>query len=274
MGTVFVTGASTGIGKATVERLAKDGYDVIAGVRRDGDAPSAAAGHVIIDLAEPDTIPIACKEVLSRGRLVGLVNNAGISINGPCEVVSLDDWRRQFEVNFFGQLAVTRELLPTLIENRGRVITVGSVGGRFSAPFLAPYSASKFAVRAWMEALRIELAPHGVHTVLIEPGAIATEIWGKGNALADAMIDGMTEEQRQRYGAQIVAGRKTADFAESHAVSADVAANVIAKALSSKHPKGRYLVGADARLEAGVAVLPTRMLEGATRLMLRQPRKL
>ena len=272
---VFVTGASSGIGRAAVVRLAEKGFDVVAGVRRDIDAPPEATSHVLIDLGDPDGISTACKEVLAQagGSLVGLVNNAGINVNGPFEVVPLEEWRRQFEVNLFGHLAVTQELLPTLLENRGRIVTVGSVGGRFSAPFLAPYSASKFAVRAWSEALRSELGPHGVKVVLVEPGAVATQIWGKGNELADRTLEEMTEEQRQRYGAQVAGARRTADFAERNAVSPDVAANVIAKALTSRSPKGRYLVGADARLQAGLVVLPTRVLEGATRVMLRQPRR-
>jgi NAD(P)-dependent dehydrogenase (short-subunit alcohol dehydrogenase family) len=274
-GTVFVTGASTGIGRAAVRRLADEGYDVLAGVRRDGDAPPEAAGHVLVDLGEPDGISTACKQVLehSGGGLAGLVNNAGINVNGPFEVVSLEDWRRQFEVNLFGHLSVTKELLPALLASRGRIVTVGSIGGRFSAPFLAPYSASKFAVRAWSEALRSELAPHGVQVVLIEPGAVATALWDKSNEHADRTLDGMTEEQQQRYAAQVAGARRTADFAERNAVPSDVAARAIAKALTARRPKGRYLVGADARLQAGLSVLPTRTLEGATRLVLRQPRK-
>jgi len=274
-GSIFVTGASSGIGRAAVSRLAHEGFDVVAGVRRDTDAPPEATGHVLVDLADPDGISTACKEVLDQadGRLVGLVNNARINVNGPFEVVPLEEWRRQFEVNLFGHLAVTKELLPALLENRGRIVTVGSVGGRFSAPFLAPYSASKFAVRAWSEALRSELRPHGVQVVLVEPGAVATELWGKANEHADRMLEGLTEEQRGRYSGQVAGARRTADFAERNAVAPEVAARVIAKAMTSRSPKGRYLVGADARLEAGLAVLPTRAMEGATRLMMRQPRK-
>jgi NAD(P)-dependent dehydrogenase (short-subunit alcohol dehydrogenase family) len=272
-GNVFVTGASTGIGRATVARLASRGYDVIAGVRRDADVPAEAKAHVLIDLGDPDAITTGCKEVLahSGGDLAGVVNNAGINVNGPFEVVPLEEWRRQFEVNLFGHLAVTRELLPTLFETKGRIVTVGSIGGRFSAPFLAPYSASKFAIRAWSDALRIELAPHGVQVVLIEPGAVSTEIWGKGNQHADRVIDGMSEEQRQRYDAQITAARRRAGFAERNAVSADTAADVIAKAFERRRPRGRYMVGADARVQALVSILPTRMLDATTRLLLGQP---
>jgi NAD(P)-dependent dehydrogenase (short-subunit alcohol dehydrogenase family) len=274
-GTIFVTGASSGIGRATVERLAGDGYDVIAGVRRDGDAPAVARTHVLIDLADPDSIGIAGKEVVKAcdGDLAGLVNNAGINVNGPFEVVPLEEWRRQFEVNLFGHLALTRELLPTLLSTKGRIVTVGSIGGRFSAPFLAPYSASKFAIRAWSEAVRIELAPHGVDVVLIEPGAIDTEIWGKGNEHADRTVGGMTDEQQQRYGVQITAARKRAAFAEKHAISPERSAAVIAKALSARRPKGRYMVGMDARVQALVSVLPIRLLDKATRMLLGQPRR-
>src|SRR5438270_11360432 len=123
-GAIFVTGASTGIGRATVERLAADGYAVIAGVRREGDAPSAAEGRVLIDLAEPESVLRAAKDVLelTDGELAGLVNHAGINVNGPFEVLPIEEWRRQFEVNLFGQLTLTRELLPALLASRGRIL--------------------------------------------------------------------------------------------------------------------------------------------------------
>jgi len=274
-GKVFVTGASTGIGRATVERLAADGYVVIAGVRKDSDAPPAADSHVLIDLAEPESVVRAAKDVLAQtdGTLDALVNNAGININGPFETVPIEEWRRQFEVNFFGQVTLTRELLPAILASRGRVITVGSVGGRFSAPFLGPYSASKFAVRGWMDAMRHELAPHGVRAILVEPGAVETAIWGKGNSYADDMVAGLTDEQRRRYGKQIEGARSMAALAERNAVPAEKAAAVIASALSSRHPSGRYLVGVDARMQAVLAAAPTRVLDFVTRLLLRQPRR-
>jgi NAD(P)-dependent dehydrogenase (short-subunit alcohol dehydrogenase family) len=273
-GAIFVSGASTGIGRATVERLAADGYTVVAGVRRDADAPAAASGHVLLDLAEPESIASACKELLAQtdGELCGLVNNAGINVNGPFEVLPLEEWRRQFEVNLFGHLAVTRELLPQLLAAGGRIVTVGSVGGRFSAPFLGPYSASKFAVRAWMDALRHEIAPHGVKAILVEPGAIRTEIWGKGNGYADSVVDGMTEEHKRRYARQIEGARKAASFAERKAIPSQKVATVIADALTARRPRGRYLVGVDARLQAVIAAAPTRTADRVTRLLLGQPR--
>ena len=266
-GTVFVTGASSGIGKATVERLAADGVPVIAGVRREADVPAVATGHVLIDLGEPESVVTAAKQLLEQtdGALAGLVNNAGINVNGPFEALPIEEWRRQFEVNLFGQLTLTRDLLPALLDSRGRIVTVGSVGGRFSSPFLGPYSASKFAVRAWMDALRHELAPHGVKAVLVEPGAIATPIWGKGNAHADTVLDGMSEEQKARYSGQVAKARKAAGLAERNAIAPEKVAAVIAQALTARNPNGRYLVGVDARLQAAVAAAPTRAADWVVR---------
>ena len=269
-GTVFVTGASTGIGRATVDRLAADGFAVIAGVRREADVPPTAAHHALLDLAEPESVATAAKEVLelTDGALAGLVNNAGINVNGPFEVLALDEWRRQFEVNLFGTLALSRDLLPALLTSRGRIVTVGSVGGRFSAPFLGPYSASKFAVRAWMDALRHELAPHGVKAVLVEPGAIRTPIWDKGNAHADAVLDAMSDEQKLRYSGQVARARKAASLAERNAIAPEKVAAVISTALTAASPRGRYLVGLDARLQALIAAAPTRTADWVTRRLL------
>lgn len=274
-GAVFVTGASTGIGRATAERLAGAGWTVIPGLRRPDTLPEPIKEAVTIDLADAASIGPACEQVLERagGRLVAVVNNAGFTVSGPCEAIELDDWRAQFEVNFFGHVAITRALLPQLLANHGRVVNVGSIGGRFSAPFIAPYSASKFAMRAWSDALRLELAPHGVHVALIEPGAIATPLWGKGNAAADDQLDKLTPEQQQRYARQIAGARKTVAMAEKHAIPADKCAQVIEHALTAKRPKGRYLVGVDARLQAGVSILPTRAFDRVTRLLLSQPRR-
>jgi NAD(P)-dependent dehydrogenase (short-subunit alcohol dehydrogenase family) len=273
-GAIFVTGASTGIGRATAERLARAGFDVIPGLRRPDTLPEPVKASVTLDLGDPASLGPACDEVLDRagGRLVGLVNNAGYTVSGPCEALSIEDWREQFEVNFFGHLAITKALLPALLDNHGRVVNIGSIGGRFSAPFLAPYSASKFAMRAWSDAMRLELAPHGVHVALIEPGAIATPLWAKGNDLADQQIEKLTPAQRQRYEKQIEGPRKAARMAEKNAIPADKCAQVIEHALTAKRPKGRYLVGLDARVQAGISILPTRGLDRVSRLLLGQPR--
>jgi NAD(P)-dependent dehydrogenase (short-subunit alcohol dehydrogenase family) len=274
-GAVFITGASTGIGRATALRLAAAGYHVIPGLRREEPLPEPVQAPVLLDLADPDTIEPACRQVLDRtgGTLAGLVNNAGINVSGPFETVPLEEWRRQFEVNLFGHLAITSTLLPALLAGRGRLITVGSIGGRISLPFLSPYTASKFAVRGWMDAMRVELAPQGVTAVLVEPGAIATPLWDKGNAAVDVHLDGLPDEVRRRYATQIEGARKAAAMSEKHAVSPERCARVIEKAMTARRPRGRYLVGPDAHLQAAVAVMPTRVLDAASRLATRQPRR-
>lgn len=273
-GCVFVTGCSTGIGRATVDVLSEQGYAVVAGVRREGDAPESAAAVVLLDLGVADSIGSACDGVLTfaakNGGLAGVVNNAGIMVAGPGELLALEDWRRQFEVNFFGQLAVAKALLPALDESHGCLVNVGSVGGRISLPFLGPYSASKFAMRGWSDALRLELKPHGVRVVLVEPGAIATPIWSKGHDAADDMEVGLGERERARYGAQVISVRNIARFAERNAVSPEEVGRVIARAIADPNPSGRYLVGRDAWMQSLVAILPTRIMDTLIELLMRE----
>jgi NAD(P)-dependent dehydrogenase (short-subunit alcohol dehydrogenase family) len=273
-GVVFITGASTGIGNATALRLAKAGFDVIPGLRRDEPLPEPVKPPVLIDLANADSIAPACKEVLERagGKLAGVVNNAGLSVSGPFEVLDISDWRHQYDVNLFGHIQVTSALLPALIASRGRIVNVGSIGGRMALPFMAPYTSSKFAVRGWTDAIRMELAPHGVWVSLIEPGAIATPLWSKGVNEAQATREKMTPDAQQRYGTQMDGALKAAAMSEKMAIPPERCARTIERALTARRPKPRYLVGPDAHLQAGIATMPSRVIHGVTRLAARQPR--
>ncbi len=273
-GWVFVTGASTGIGRASVDRLAADGWKVIAGVRRDGDQPPSSTAHVLVDVSETEQVATATKQVLELcdGRLAGLVNNAGISVAGPFEALSLDEWRRQFDVNFFGQIDVTQHLLPALLRAGGRIVTVGSIGGRMASPFLGPYNASKFAVRAWTDAMRNELGPQGVRVILVEPGSIATEIWGKGNAQADDVLDRMTPDQQRRYARQAAGAKKAAAMVERNAIPAAKVGAVISTALSTRRPKAHYVVGTDAKVQAILAKLPASATDKVVAKMMSPPK--
>jgi NAD(P)-dependent dehydrogenase (short-subunit alcohol dehydrogenase family) len=273
-GWVFVTGASTGIGRATVERLVSDGWRVIAGVRRDGDQPPSSTAHVLVDVADTEQVATAAKQVLELcdGKLAGLLNNAGFTVAGPFEALTLDDWRRQFDVNFFGHLDVTQRLLPAILAASGRIITTGSIGGRVAGAFLGPYNASKFAIRAWNDALRAELAPHGVKVILLEPGAIATEIWGKGNAQADAVLERLTPEQLQRYAGKAAGAKKAAAMVERNAIPAAKVAGVVASALTARRPKAHYLVGVDARFQAFLGALPTSASDKVFATLMRPPK--
>lgn len=262
-GTIFITGASTGIGHATAIRLAKAGFTVIPGLRRDEPLPDPVAKPVLLDLADPDSIPPACDEVMARagGNLVGLVNNAGMAVGGVFEGLSLEEWRRQFEVNLFGHIAVTQTLLPGLLATKGRVVTVGSIGGRMALPFLAPYTASKHAVHGWMDAIRLELAPQGVRAILVEPGSIATPLWQKGTNEAEQRLANLPDGMRTRYQRQVNGGLHASALAERSAIPADRCAKVIEHALTARRTRGRYLVGPDARVQALLAKTPTTVVD-------------
>jgi NAD(P)-dependent dehydrogenase (short-subunit alcohol dehydrogenase family) len=258
---VLVTGASSGIGEASALRLARAGWRVLAGVRAgaDGDRLRAAAGTqlepVRIDVTEPATIAAAA-EALGDEPLDGLVNNAGIALAMPLEFLPLDQLRRQLEVNLVGHIAVTQALLPNLRSGRGRIVNVGSIAGRSSLPFLGTYAASKHALEAVADALRVELRPFGIAVTVIEPGTIATPIWRKGGERFQELAAQLPEELGELYGNRIEAFRDAATAAGQRAEPADKVAIVVERALTAQRPKARYVVGRDARLRALVERLP------------------
>ena len=263
-GTVLVTGTSSGIGRATAERLAGEGFEVLAGVRREGDAPEGVE-PLVLDVTDPEAIARARSRVAGAG-LAGLVNNAGISVQGPLEFVPLEDFRRQLEVNLVGPLALTQALLPALRAGQGRVVLVSSVGGRTALPFLGPYHASKWALEGLGDSLRQEVEPLGVRVAIIEPGSADTEIWRKGQETADDLIAALPAEGRELYGERLqkmlALAQKTADRAFPPAKVADA----ILHALTSRRPRPRYLVGADARGQVALrTLLPTRVQDAAIR---------
>ena len=194
--TVLITGASTGIGAACAIRLAAAGMHVYAGVREDAAGAALRAQNAAlitplhIDVTDADSIAAAVAALdaqLGDAGLNGLINNAGIAIGGPLEVLPMKEIRRQFDVNVFGALAVTQAFLPQLRRARGRIVNMGSIAGRIALPFLGPYCMSKSALRAMTHALRLEVDAWGIDVALVEPGAIATPIWKKSNAAADVM---------------------------------------------------------------------------------------
>jgi short-subunit dehydrogenase len=199
-----------------------------------------------------------------QGRAVrALVNNAGIGVNAPVEVFALDEWRRLFEVNFFGHIAVTQTLLPSLTRSKGRVINISSVGGKIAMATYGPYAGAKFALEAVSDSLRREIAPFGVEVVVVEPGAVKTNIAGRAIAAAHKVASTMTPEQRQRYGRLVQAiTAQAASVTESAGLSADAAAEVIAKAVTARKPRTRYTVSRDAALiTLLVRTLPDRILD-------------
>jgi NAD(P)-dependent dehydrogenase (short-subunit alcohol dehydrogenase family) len=271
-----ITGASTGIGAATARELARHGFHVLAGVRRDQDADAIRGPGIeplIIDITNSDHIRALATRVHGdpQGRAVrALVNNAGIGVNVPVEAFAIDQWRRLFEVNFFGHVAVTQALLPALIRSKGRVVNISSVGGRIAMATYGPYAATKFALEAVSDSLRRELAPSGVRVVVVEPGAVRTEMPGRAMATAHDLASTMTPEQSQRYGGLVHAiTAQTASHTDS-GLPPDAAAKVITKAITARKPRTRYTVGRDAALITRLTrILPDRTLDRALAAALR-----
>jgi NAD(P)-dependent dehydrogenase (short-subunit alcohol dehydrogenase family) len=274
---VVVTGASTGIGQACALHLAANGFDVLAGVRKpeDGERLRTAAGSngsltpLPLDVIDPDSVREAGATVEARTGergLAGLVNNAGIGTGGPLEFISLDDVRRQFEVNLIGQIAVTQTMLGALRTGRGRIVNMGSIGGRTPAPFVGPYSASKAALRATSESLRRELRPWGIWVTTVQPGAIATPIWDKGAATAEDMRDRLPAGAHALYGDVLDNMGTTTEKMAAAGIPPERVARVVDHALTARWPRRDYVVGRDARMQIALdRVLPTRVFDGLVR---------
>jgi NAD(P)-dependent dehydrogenase (short-subunit alcohol dehydrogenase family) len=281
---VLVTGASTGIGRATVEYLVREDCVVLAGVRRreDGEALAALAPEQVhwleLDVTRPDQIAGAVAETAGRlapSGLRGLVNNAGIALGGPLEYFPPDDLRRQLEVNVVGLHAVTQAFLPLVRRGRGRIVHVGSISGLIASPFIGPYAASKHAVEALADALRLELAPEGIPVAVIEPGQVRTPIWDKGLRQSQAMADRIPAEGLVRYGSRLRAFRWILEQAPRHGLEPGAVAEAIGHALFAPEPRARYVLGKDARVRLFLfRLLPTRAMDALVlRFMARMERR-
>jgi len=269
-GAVLVTGASTGIGRACADRLEELGFTVFAGVRKDADADSLrAAGSprmrpLMLDVTDTESVLAAARTIdeLAPDGLAGLVNNAGVVVGGPVEFVTLEEWRRQLEVNLIGQIAVIQATLPALRRARGRIVNVTSIGGRMATPFLSPYAASKFALEAVTDTLRLELRRFGIAVSAVEPGAVATPMWDKGRASAEEVVSSLSAEALALYGYGIEALRKSAERLASSGVPPMVVATAVEHALTADRPKPRYVVGRDAKMQLLLSrLLPTRLMD-------------
>ncbi|HEX3511274.1 MAG TPA: SDR family oxidoreductase [Solirubrobacteraceae bacterium] len=274
MPTALVTGASTGIGRATALGLAAAGFTVLAGVRdaEAGESLRSAAGGgalrpITLDVTDRAQIASAVQAV-PDGRLDALVNNAGIGIGGPVETLPEEDLRRQFDVNVFGQIAVTRALLPALRAAHGRILFISSIGGRVPMAFSAPYAASKHAIEAFADTLRVELHSSGVQVALIEPGSVATPIWDKSRSEADRVQ--IPPELEPYYGKVPAALDKVLEDTGRRGMPPEAVARAIERALKARRMRARYLVGRDAvAMLALKRVLPDRAFDGLVRRALR-----
>lgn len=272
---VVVTGASTGIGRATVLELVGAGFQVFGTVRREADAESLrqqfpeVVTPLIMDLLDEDSVRAAGEVVNAAGPLFGLVNNAGAALPGPLEIIPIEVFRRQIEINLTAQLLVTQVMLPALHRSAdqvgdARIIMIGSISGRLSGPMLGGYGAAKHGLAGLSSSLRAELAPFKIKVLLIEPGAIATPIWDRGRAAADH-VQSQNPDISGRYSDQIQAAAKMANRLAGSGLDASIAAKIILEALQDDNPAPRQVVGREAKVIAALArLLPYRVLYSLT----------
>ncbi|AKG41423.1 Short-chain dehydrogenase/reductase [Streptomyces xiamenensis] len=220
---------------------------------------------MLLDITDPEQIASVSQRIADdpAGRpLRAVINNAGIAINAPVEVLSMEEWQRQFDVNFFGHVAVTKAVLPALHASGGRVVNISSIGGRIAMPTYGAYAAAKFAMEAMSDSLRRELAPHGVQVVVVEPGGVKTEMTGHGIERAKDTIATLSPTQRSRYGELLQAIINQATSFTDSGLSAEAAALVIAKAATARRPRTRYTIGRDAAVLTRLSrILSDKMLD-------------
>jgi NAD(P)-dependent dehydrogenase (short-subunit alcohol dehydrogenase family) len=268
---VVITGASTGIGRATALWLDSRGWQVFAGVRKEADAEALGeAGSerltpLMLDVTDIEQIGAAAEFVggqVGEEGLDGLVNNAGIAVPGPLEALPIDDFRRQVEVNLTAQVAVTQAMLPSIRTARGRIVFITSIGGLMAFPMFGAYHAAKFGLEAVGDVFRRELRPWGISVSLIEPGSIDTPIWDRGEREADTLVERAPDRHEELYGKSIAAYREVAKRTAARGIAPEKVAGAIEHALSARRPRTRYLVGADAKAQARLnSILPTRVVD-------------
>jgi NAD(P)-dependent dehydrogenase (short-subunit alcohol dehydrogenase family) len=274
MRSVLITGASTGIGRATALRLDANGWRVFAGVRREEDAASLReAGSerlvpLMLDVTEAGQITAAAEridEAVGEAGLDGLVNNAGIAVPSPLETLPIEDFRRQVDVNLTAQVAVTQALLPRIRAAQGRIVFISSIGGRIAFPFTGAYHAAKFGIEAVGDAFRRELGQWDIGVSIVEPGSVATPIWDRGEKVADE-VGARSPARDELYGKAIARYRKVSRKTGERGIPPAKAAAVIEHALTARRPRARYLVGLDAKVQARLKYLiPTRIFDRVLR---------
>ncbi len=244
---VMVTGGTGGIGKALIVRLAARGQNVVATAREPeriftAPGPGRIVG-VQLDMERPETMAVAAGEVariVGGGRLLGLVNMAGVIVEGPLETIQPAELRRQLEINVVGPFALTQALLPLLKQARGRVVNIGAISAHLTVPFYGPIAASKSALASLSDAMRLEFAQYGMNVILIEPGAMKTGIFSTSRATRDANLRALPEQERHYRPALIQMDRA---FEKAGADDPEVVVDAVMTALFRKRPKPRVVVG-------------------------------
>jgi len=268
---VLITGASSGIGRISAITLAKNDFQVLAGVRKEEDAQKLRDENlnitpIFIDVTNQDSINEAfnkVSEIIEDNGLYGLVNNAGIAVAGPLEFLPIDRLRHQLEINVIGQVNVTQKMLPLIRKGQGRIINISSIAGFTAFPFNGAYAISKFAVEALSDTLRRELRPWKISVSIVEPGVIKTPIWEKSINLVEDTVAQMPQEAEKYYG---VVYRnlldRTLKRVERSGAAPEEVAKAILHALTVKNPKTRYLVGQDAHFLSKILTkLPDKIVD-------------
>lgn len=276
--TVLITGCSSGIGEATAARLVRSGWDVYATARRPetlSTLADAGCTTLALDVTDETSMTTAVDAVLEgAGRIDALVNNAGYSQSGALESIDVADVRRQFETNVFGLIRLTQLVLPTMREQRsGRIVNIGSMGGKLTFPGGGAYHASKYAVEALSDALRFEVAGFGIKVVLVEPGLITTNFEAAVTAAMADYVGG--EGPYADFNAAVMKSTSEAYDGPMARLGGppEAVAKTIEKALTRKHPKPRYLVTPSAYgAIAGRRVMPDRVWDLAMKAQFPQPR--
>ena len=257
-GTIVITGCSSGFGRITALHLANLGWHVFATVRKEADQASLLSEAttrgcrdkltaLLCDITRAEQVAALGQAVSTvTPRLDALLNNAGTGYAAPLELLPLDDLRAQLEINVIAHLAVTQVLLPLLKPARGVIINVSSVHGRLPVPITGAYSASKFALEALSDVLRIELAPFGVCVVVIEPSASGTNIWETSIQRARARLE---QHLDGPYGRLLNTGEAIVRSSVAGGFPPQLFADTVLKILTSRHPRARYVVPGSARRE-------------------------
>jgi NAD(P)-dependent dehydrogenase (short-subunit alcohol dehydrogenase family) len=276
MPSVLVTGAARGIGRSITEHLASRGWDVVAGVRTEADAAAITAANprqisaVMLDVTNDAHLAGLADSLPAR--LDGIVNNAGIVVAGAMESVNTDDWRKQLEINVIGQLAVTRVALPRLRDSRGRVVFISSVNGRLSMPMIGAYAASKFALEAAADAMRMELRPWHIPVVIVEPAQTDTDMWRTADTAVAETEAAMTPEHRTLYARHIAGFKKSIPLSRRMAVDPAKVSRIVEVALTARRPRARYVVGVGPKAQVALMTnLPAGVRDRILRKVAGQP---
>lgn len=266
MPSVLVTGASRGIGLAITRHMSAKGWEVYAGARSESALRELAALPGVrptrLDITDRDSVAALADELPAR--LDGVVNNAGIVVNGPVEGLTLEDLTHQLEVNVIAQVAVTQAVLPKIRAATGRIVFISSVSGLITTPGTGAYCASKYALESLADALRMELRPWGIAVSLVEPGPIRTDIWGDILIDHDRMVEKLAAEHRALYGSQLNGTRKLLARMQKMAADPEKVVKAVDHALTARRPKSRYLLDTASRVQKIVMGLtPTALNDAA-----------